>query len=270
MGNTSAAESALPCSRPESLTLRPATSHATLIRNSGPDPLDNRGNVDTVIVTDCFGLVADGVGHHYDHTGPQADKRTAMAQIWTRFTEAQARWPRELSLEALDELVRGEVWSASEQFEQLGKSSSLSCCFLAQCDHGKFWAVCFSIADSVLVLFREGKALPLSSSSSWNMEVGGDVRGMEGSVHELHPGDVVIGLTDGCVDAMRVLGKGVPGSGDLAMAACCEGVQRTLSLFSALNEDLDSLLRALFEAALRLTRDGAIGSDDCCSFAMRI
>eukprot|EP00656_Telonema_subtile_P026065 TRINITY_DN28059_c0_g1_i2.p1 TRINITY_DN28059_c0_g1~~TRINITY_DN28059_c0_g1_i2.p1 ORF type:complete len:277 (+),score=41.85 TRINITY_DN28059_c0_g1_i2:148-978(+) len=276
MGNTQP-----PREQETRLVLCHATRHEVLIRNSGSDPEDNRGNVDTVIVRGSCGLVADGVGHDYAHTGAPADKRAGMAQVWDQFIDAQATWPQELSVHALDELVRVQIRDASEQFERLGKSSSLSCCFLARCNQRKRWAVCFSIADSVLVLVRDRMVQALTSSVSWQIEIGGDVRGMEASMHEVVCGDVILGLTDGVVDAMRFLGKGTgeedsssdgdEAHGDVAMSECCRGIESVLREREQADGDaLLELLTSLFEATMKLTREGVVDSDDCSSFAMLV
>jgi hypothetical protein len=288
------------------------------LRNTGPQPLNNEGNVDCVAAeADAgFAFVADGVGHDYATTGLPARQREKMNGFWQKFTvatrerilQASGQKYAGVTLDELQSILTEELQAVSAHFSGIGKSSTFSgALLLASGDlHGedRRWVLSIGIADSGIVLLRgsDERAVALTSFSDnklRNIEVGGDIRSLELQLNEVARGDVVLGLTDGTLDAMaaaEAVSRGIAGPSlakepERWMQECLKGVQAAAAsaggatsaadaaaaggggaaTTAAEDASLDAVLEAIFQEALLATNaNQLLQPDDCASFAFRV
>jgi hypothetical protein len=278
-------------------------SKTTLMRNTGPNPLDNSGNVDFVSADEDIGLVfvADGVGHDYATAGLPARQRDRMNDIWQRFAvsmrERLSAANDGLHIDTIGSIVYEGLQAASGAFSGIGKSSTFSGAVLLASAESEYdsrrWVLTVGIADSgIVVLKKDGRAVALTSFNDRilrNIEIGGDIRAAELKLHLVDSGDVVLGLTDGTLDAMAVAGSVGSSCGVSSlshepgrwMEACLLQIQAAAGLHAegsasagAARADapLGELLERLFEAALQATNANPllIQPDDAASFAFTV
>jgi hypothetical protein len=285
---------------PATFRLIQLSSVAALVRNTGKQPLVNDGNVDFVSAknNNCLAFVADGVGHDYSTTGPQAFQRKRMTEIWQRFDNSMRErldpTRKAYEIDAIGAAVMDELQAASSSFANIGKSSTFSGAVVVanaedQTDSRR-WILSIGIADSGIVRVN-GNGLvsgltSFSSSAMRNIEVGGDIRGAELKLHLVQSGDIVLGLTDGTLDAMAVAGS-LENSGQVTslsrdpagwMDSCLSQIQAVNAQWGraadagAVVVALEGLLERIFETALHATsaHPQHLQPDDCASFAFRV
>jgi len=315
MGNDSCAESSAPATCTESDRFKPLAlpSVATLLRNTGPSPHANEGNVDSVFSDPAtgFAFVADGVGHSYATTGLPARQRDLMHASWDGFAQRMSAFltaqPQEgCTVTEIEMRVRAELYEVSQEFCTFGKSSTFSIAMaLTKCSSDtSHWILCVSLADSGLVLVppsnqpQAEQLVNFDSSVLRNIEIGGDVRGAEFTLHHVVPGALVLGLTDGTLDALGFEPTIVPpppraGSAPAESAApvrverygkewmtrVLDGVSAALAKVSKYSEEVgppepEVVLENIFHEAMQITSSqsstSSLQPDDCASFAFYV
>jgi len=279
---------------------------ATLLQNTGPAPHENDGNVDFVF-TDAaagFAFVADGVGHNYPTTGMPARQRERMCACWEQFLTRTSTFLRAqatgYTVPELESHIRGQLHVTSEEFCSFGKSStfSMAMALTKGDDQSSMWVMCVSVADSGVVLVPsvlEPQARQLVNFDSQQLrgiEIGGDIRAAEITLQPVTPGSLVIGLTDGTLDAIAYMPRHIPpppraglpipeavsGSGTAQLYGA-QWMERCLTRMSEVVAQVeiapgtelpaaDLVLEALFDRAWHVTRDSpGLEPDDCASFA---
>jgi len=277
---------------------------ATLLRNTGSSPERNDGNVDFVFADAAhgFAFVADGVGHNYPTTGVPARQRDRMHTCWGQFSQRlssflETQAAAGCTIVELEKHVRGQLHEVSEDFCMFGKSSTFSMAIvLTKCsDMSSICLFCVSLADSGMVIVpsavepRAAQLVNFDSQQLRNIEIGGDTRAAEFLLHPVTAGALVVGLTDGTLDAIAYQPRVIPppplagspvlevASGEAAygtewMARCLleiSGVVAQVSTAAGATEPppAEEVLEALFAKAWQMTSNCRLEPDDCASFA---
>jgi len=279
----------------------PLKSVSTLLRNTGEHPTANDGNVDFVMAdpSSGFAFVADGVGHDYPTSGLPARQRDRMRACWDSFSTRLGSFlqgsDEGFTRQELAEYVMSELHEASLEFESFGKSSTFSLAIALSSDTG-LCLFCVSIADSGILLLTPGceqaeALVEFDNRVLRHAEVGGDVRGAQVNLVHVPNGSLVVGLTDGTIDAIayepceippppsagvQAMRPPVPAPESSAygpdwMARSLERVRKIAGDGQSCEWEPEGVLERLFDAALHATQlhssSGGLSPDDCASFA---
>jgi len=147
--------------------------------------------------------VADGTGHNYQ--GIYRNTRTKMAETWASFNHGLAQSNTMDNVNDMEELFTGCIKQLSTDFENIGKSSTLSFAWFVDTRSGSELRT-INLGDSVIFhRNREGwQHIQGHNDETSDNEIPYDTFYFEPKIVKttINENDVVIGLTDGVVEAL--------------------------------------------------------------------
>ncbi|WP_059358955.1 SpoIIE family protein phosphatase [Parachlamydia acanthamoebae] len=225
-----------------------------------PTKEDRGGIIDFTKVFPIKGLayIADGSGH-----AVSAVKQEAYADLWKEFDERIGELSHPESPVACQKQLESLLSDQSKKFEEKGYASTLIVTQLIAGADGKKYLAHVAVGDSDLYCLRKNGRLEQITSMnkddpSRNTELAGDVRQMHRGLTEVHPGDKIIGVTDGITDFM---------SKDILRSILLEKGTTPENLGTKL---FNRLLQGNSKGSKSLKREDSSDSDDISVFFMTV